>query len=90
MSRQQSRVVPGQQRSGTGLRRDQHIDEIAVERACNGDPVRLTVHERARVVGILTARGLSANAIAERLRLARRSVQRYRAGEIKAVREAAA
>lgn len=60
------------------LRSDGYIDEIAVERACKGDHVRLTAEERAAVVAKLTGSGYSAIEIALRLRVAPRVVQRYR------------
>jgi hypothetical protein len=55
------------------------VDEIAVELACAGEPTALTAVERAEVVRRLTARGESAWRIAERLRMATRSVTRARA-----------
>jgi ATP/maltotriose-dependent transcriptional regulator MalT len=58
-----------------------HVDEIAVEKAMAGDRVPLTVRERAIVVRRLTAAGLSARRIGERLGVTARSVQRYRSGE---------
>lgn len=58
--------------------RDPIVDEIAVERACNGDPVTLTVAERAEAVRLMTAKGMTARQIAERLRMAERTVVRYR------------
>ena len=69
--------------------RDPHVDPIAVERACHGDRVRLTIAERAEVVRILTGRRLSARAIGQRIGISARTVQRYRGGHIKAIREAA-
>lgn len=58
--------------------RDPYVDEIAVERACAGDPVVLTVAERAEAVRRLTERGMVAHEIAKRLRVAPRTVVRYR------------
>lgn len=55
-----------------------YIDEIAVERAMHGEPVRLTRAERLEVVARLTARGYSLNQIAERLHSSRRRVERAR------------
>lgn len=55
------------------------LDEIAVERAMVGDPVRLTKLERDEVVRRLTARGVSAWEIGRRLRTTGRTVQRRRA-----------
>lgn len=54
------------------------VDEVAVELACGGVPVVLTPVERAVVVGVLTARGESAEQIAERLRVSTQSVLRAR------------
>lgn len=69
------------QRQGTAF------DEVAVQRAMHGDPVRLRPVERAEVVHRLTAQGLTAAQIATRVRLDERSVQRIRddrrrAGEV--------
>jgi DNA-binding NarL/FixJ family response regulator len=58
--------------------RDPNIDEVAVERAMAGDWVTLTLAERAEVVRRLTDRGLAAHEIARRLRVAPRTVVRYR------------
>lgn len=55
------------------------IDEIAVERACYGDVVYLRPAERREATARLTDRGYSSAAIAERLRISRRSVHRWRA-----------
>ena len=55
------------------------VDPIAVERAVAGDRVPLTVPERHQVIQRLTASGLSANQIADRLGVAQRTVTRYRA-----------
>jgi hypothetical protein len=55
-----------------------HIDEIAVERACHGEPVTLTRAERAVAWAKLERRGLSAKAIGETLRMSKRSVVRRR------------
>lgn len=54
------------------------FDEIAVERALHGDPVKLRPVERAEVVHRLTAAGLSAAEIAPRVGIDKRSVQRIR------------
>jgi transcriptional regulator with XRE-family HTH domain len=53
------------------------IDEVAVERACHGEPVDLTTPERTAAVGKLHRRGLNATEIAQRLRVTTRTVQRY-------------
>lgn len=58
---------------------DYHLDEVAVERAMNGDPVALTKAERAEVVRRLTARGLPVRQIAERLHTTSRTITRVRA-----------
>ena len=54
------------------------IDEIAVQRASRGERVRLSSAERAEVVRRLTAAGLSAADIADRLGIEKRSVTRLR------------
>lgn len=54
------------------------LDEIAVQRAARGERVRLSRAERAEVVRRLTAAGLSAADIADRLGIAQRSVSRLR------------
>lgn len=56
------------------------VDEILVQRACNGDaPVSaLTTEERHQAIRVLTARGWSAKAIAARLHVAQRQVTRVR------------
>lgn len=55
----------------------QHVDEIAVRRACHGDRVTLTDHERNVVVAELSSRGLSAAEIGARLGVTERTAQRY-------------
>lgn len=72
-----SRRVHG--RGGHSRIRRTEVDPIAVERAIGGDPVRLSCPERSEAIARLTAAGLSANQIAERLGVASRSVTRYRA-----------
>ena len=62
-------------------RRGDDIDDIAVERAMHGDPLVLTLPERELAVQLLTSRGHSALEIARRLRIAPRTVERYRAAE---------
>lgn len=57
--------------------RDPYVDEIAVERACRGDVVELTVEERREAVRRLTARGVPAGRIGELLGVTRRTVQRH-------------
>ena len=54
------------------------VDEVAVLRAMAGDRVRLTPVERLEAVRRLTARGLSAREIGERLHITPRHVCRYR------------
>lgn len=58
--------------------RDDHLDEVAVERAMAGDRVALTKAERAEVVGRLTERGLSVRQIAEQLHTTSRTITRVR------------
>jgi len=55
------------------------LDEIAVERAMQGDRVRLTGAERDEAIARLTARGVSACRIAELLGTSSRAVTRRRA-----------
>lgn len=45
------------------------VDDIAIERACAGEPMRLTHAERLEAVRILHSRGLLRTHIAQRLRL---------------------
>ena len=52
------------------------VDEIAVERACDGDDVRLTEPERAAAIHVLRDRGLTLREIADRLRVPDRVVFR--------------
>lgn len=54
------------------------IDEIAVERAVHGDPVRLSFRERRVAIARLDRAGLSARAIGARIGITARTVQRYR------------
>jgi DNA-binding NarL/FixJ family response regulator len=62
---------------GSGGRR---MDWVVVELACSGQlPPQMSSAERREAVRRLTAQGLSANAIAKRLRLSWRTVQRHRA-----------
>lgn len=58
--------------------RSLEVDEIAVERACHGEPLPLTYAERAEAVRKLTGQGHSARAISARIRLSQRTVVRYR------------
>lgn len=64
------------------------VDEVAVQRAMDGDRVPLTTPERVLAVARMTARGLSQREIARRLHRAQRTVARYRRF-IRLVREAA-
>lgn len=57
---------------------DGHLDDIAVERAMQGDPVPLTEAERAEAIRRLAARGLSDTAIAKLLHCTARTVLRWR------------
>ena len=53
-------------------------DEIAIERALSGEPVRLTAAECEEAVARLTARGSSAQRICDLLHLSHRAVARMR------------
>ena len=70
----------GRYQRGPRRRRDD-IDDVAVERAMHGDPLVLTLPERKLAVQRLTSRGHSAVEIARRVRIAPRTVERYRAAE---------
>jgi DNA-binding CsgD family transcriptional regulator len=61
------------------IRGNRGLDEIAVERALAGDKLALTIEERRLVVDVLTRKGVTARAIAERLGITTRSVVRHRA-----------
>lgn len=52
------------------------LDPVAVERACDGDQVRLTRAERTQAVRTLRQQGLSLNQIAQRLHIDQRQVSR--------------
>lgn len=54
------------------------VDEIAIERACDGHHVDLTRLERIEVIRRLHARGMSDAVIAERVGIAERTVERTR------------
>ncbi|MFC5802754.1 helix-turn-helix domain-containing protein [Streptomyces formicae] len=57
----------------------QDVDEIAVQRAMNGQPPsRMTPAERAAATLALHRQGLTGPQIAEQLRISRRTVQRIR------------
>lgn len=58
-----------------------YVDPVAVERAAWGDRVYLRPIERRAVVQLLTRRGLSARAIAERVGISSRTVERHRRRE---------
>jgi hypothetical protein len=62
------------------------VDGLAVDLACRGESVRLTRAEKALAVARLTEGRLSAAAIAARLHVSARTVQRYR----RQIREVAA
>lgn len=62
--------------------RSPHVDEIAVARACHGEPVELTVAERGEAIRRLSRQGLPAREIALRLRMNPRTVQRHRTGQV--------
>jgi len=57
---------------------DVGLDDIAIAEAMRGRPVRLTPAERAEAVQRMTARGYSAQVIAERLNVTQRCVVRRR------------
>lgn len=57
---------------------DVGLDDIAIAEAMRGRPVRLTSAERAEAVQRMTARGYSAQVIAERLNVTQRCVVRRR------------
>lgn len=54
------------------------VDEVAVERACAGERVRLSSEERHLAILRLTEQGLSAREIARRIGVTGRSVTRHR------------
>ncbi len=57
------------------------IDEVAVERACQGDrTVRLNAAELAAAFRYLESRGLSVSQISARLAVSDRTVKRWRTG----------
>lgn len=59
---------------------DHEPDPIAIERLVNGDPPSTTtIWERILATAILASRGYSDAAIAKRIQIATRSVQRLRA-----------
>lgn len=87
---ERSRQLPRGQHRGRALPRDPHVDWVNVHRAIHGDPVTLTIQERAAAVAELTRAGLSALQIAERLRVAPRTVHRYHTGQILNARAEAA
>lgn len=68
--------------------RDPHVDPIAVERACHGDPVPLTVRERGLAIERLRQQGLSIVETAVRLHVAPRTVSRHRGGHVASVQSA--
>jgi transposase-like protein len=66
------------------------IDDVAVERAIQGDrSVRLNRHEVARAHRLLADRGLGARSIAAVLGVSERAVTRWRAGATPQSRKAA-
>ncbi len=56
-----------------------YVDPVAVERACWGDRVYLRPKERTAAAQRLTARGLSAQQIADMLGVSSRTIRRCRA-----------
>ena len=61
-----------------GQRVDTEMDDVAIMRATHGDHVTLTKAERTVAVARLTAQGLSADQVAERLHVTQRTVTRDR------------
>lgn len=55
------------------------VDEVAVELLISGRPVVATRAERQEAVAVLTRRGMTSTVIAQRLRVATRTVERLRA-----------
>lgn len=68
----------GRLRRRTTAPAEPFVDEIAVERACAGDPVRLTRAERRAAVAALDRYGYTARVIGGRLGITMRAVQRHR------------
>jgi len=61
------------------------VDDVAVERACAGDPVRLTKAERRAAVGRLLASGLTSTQAAGRLGMSGSRISEFLpAGEVAA------
>jgi DNA-binding NarL/FixJ family response regulator len=60
-----------------------YIDPIAVERACAGDPVRLTTDERRTAIAHMHQRGVQVRTIARRLQISERTVHRHLAAGIR-------
>jgi len=75
-------LVTGRVRStdqyGTGLGDGTDLDEIAIDLAMSGEPVRLTPAESLEVVRRLSDRGFSVRQIAERLGTTTRTITRRR------------
>lgn len=65
-------------RQGHGGARRSDVDEVAVDMACGGEFVPLTVHEIRAAVARLVTWHLSVIQIAERLHISPRTVQRHR------------
>jgi hypothetical protein len=63
----------------------QDVDELTVQFLVEGEQVNATPAERRAAVAILTARQLTARAIAERINCTRRTVERHRAKNAEAV-----
>lgn len=55
-----------------------YVDEIAVERACRGEPISLTRAERYAAIDKLRRRGVSARQISAMLGVSYRTVERRR------------
>jgi DNA-binding NarL/FixJ family response regulator len=63
----------------------QDVDELTVQFLVAGEQINATPAERRAAVAILTARRLTASAIAERINCTRRTVERHRARNTEAV-----
>lgn len=56
-----------------------YVDPVAVDQACAGRPVQLSVREKRAAIAQLTRGDMSAQQIADRLNTTSRSVHRHRA-----------
>lgn len=55
------------------------VDWVVIDRLCTGQQTRSTEAERVAAVARMTARGMPAEVIADRMRVSERTVQRLRA-----------